>query len=73
MNNYLINSLDSILDSGLVTPFFIYIFIILISFILPKQIIFEDESFLQLDQILRYGAMFFLVGWFVGKRISNRR
>lgn len=74
MNNYLIKKLsgwfDSFFDTGLFTPFTIYGIIIAFSFIFPEEIIFEDESVLYLQQILRYGATFFLIGWLVGKRIK---
>ncbi len=66
MNNYLIDGLASVFDSRLFKPFLIYGFIIALSFVLPEKYIFTDESFIELQQVLLYGASFFLFGWLVG-------
>jgi len=66
MKEELLDVFVSILDSPLYNPFLIYFFIIASSFIVPKEIVFDDESSLAIKSILIWGASFFLIGWFVG-------
>jgi len=66
MKQELLDVFVSILDSPLYKPFLIYFYIIATSFIVPKEIVFDDESSLAIKSILIWGASFFLIGWFVG-------
>jgi len=66
MKEELLDGFFSVLDSPLYKPFLIYFFIIASSFLVPKEIVFEDESSLTIRTILIWGASFFLVGWLVG-------
>lgn len=66
MKEELLDGFFSVLDSPLYKPFLIFVFIIASSFVVPVQIIFDDESSLPIRAILLWGASFFLVGWLVG-------
>jgi len=66
MKEELLDGFFSVLDSPLYKPFLIYIFIIASSFVVPAQIIFDDESSLPIRAILVWGASFFLVGYIYG-------
>jgi len=62
----LLDRFDSIISSKLFYPYLIYVWMIVLSFVIPEHYIFPDESSLPLKTILIYGSFFYLVGWMYG-------